>query len=76
MIKKEMNFAINMFVPEGFDSKGFDDKKYQQFCNQACAQYFAKVLRGEWNPKDNLKFGAVEVKADSNQPLVHQDDLK
>lgn len=25
MKKKEMNFAINMFLPEGFDSKGFDD---------------------------------------------------
>ena len=60
MKTKEMNFSINLFLPEGFDSQGLDDQKqYIDFCNKACAQYFAKVLRSEWNPKKNLKIGQV-----------------
>jgi hypothetical protein len=34
------------------------------------------ILRGEWNPKENFKIDLVEVKADSTQPFIHQDDLK
>ena len=72
-----MDFAINMFLPEGFQPKEPDELKYcLKICNKACAQYFAKLLRGEWNPKENLKIGKFDVKVDSSKPLVHQDDLK
>jgi len=52
MIERKMNYAINLFLPQGFDSKGNDDeKKFLQYSDKACAQYFSKILRSEWNPK-------------------------
>jgi hypothetical protein len=51
MIERKINFSINLFLPEGFNSNGKDnEKEYLEYCNKACALYFSKVLRGEWKP--------------------------
>jgi hypothetical protein len=55
MVERKMNYAINLFLPQGFDSKGNEDeKKFLQYCDKACALYFSKILRSEWNPKENF----------------------